>query len=233
VLIDGTALLLNALPIALLGAILGLDMVSFPQIMIARPIVSATAAGAFVGRPAAGLLIGVVLELIALETLPFGASRYAEWGTAGAVGGAVFAAQPVGVPGALPVGMLAALATAFCSSWSMVVVRKMNARIVRTYRCAIDAGSAEAVTNIQLQCMALDFLRGFLVTLVALLIFVPLGRLLVNRWTVDAVHARAVVITVAATVAASAIWKIFHTTARAGWLFLVGLVGGGIWIALQ
>ena len=80
--------LAQALPIALLGALLGLDVVSFPQAMISRPIVAATLAGAFIGYPQAGLLIGVVLELIALDTLPFGASRYPEWGSAGVVGGA-------------------------------------------------------------------------------------------------------------------------------------------------
>ena len=87
-------LLVNTLPIAVLGALVGLDMVSFPQAMLSRPLVSATLAGAFVGRPGGGLLTGAVLELIALETLPFGASRYAEWGTAGAVGGAIVASEP-------------------------------------------------------------------------------------------------------------------------------------------
>ena len=53
--------LLEVLPIALLGALLGLDVVSFPQAMISRPIVAATAAGAFIGNPPGGLLIGVVL----------------------------------------------------------------------------------------------------------------------------------------------------------------------------
>ena len=52
---------------ALLGGLIGLDVVSFPQAMISRPIVAATLAGAFVGNAAAGALIGVVLELIALD----------------------------------------------------------------------------------------------------------------------------------------------------------------------
>jgi PTS system mannose-specific IIC component len=112
---------LEALPIGLLGALLGLDVVSFPQAMISRPIVASTAAGSFIGNPPAGLLIGVVLEMIALDTLPFGASRYPEWGSAGVVGGALFAAQPSGMPGALPAALLAALLTASISGWSMVV----------------------------------------------------------------------------------------------------------------
>ena len=82
---------LEILPIALLGAVCGLDFVSFPQAMISRPIVGATAGGAILGSPTEGLLIGVVLELLALDTRPFGASRYPEWGTAGVTGGAVFA----------------------------------------------------------------------------------------------------------------------------------------------
>ena len=69
------AWLADLVPVALLGAVLGLDVVCFPQAMVSRPLVAATAAGAFVGYPLQGLLIGVLLELIALETLPFGASR--------------------------------------------------------------------------------------------------------------------------------------------------------------
>ena len=118
---------LEALPIALLGALLGLDVVSFPQAMVSRPIVASTLAGTLVGNPPAGLLIGVVLEMIALDTLPFGASRYPEWGSAAVVGGALFAAQPMGMPGALPASMLAALLTASISGWSMVVLRRLIA----------------------------------------------------------------------------------------------------------
>ena len=39
------------LPLALLGAVLGLDVVSFPQAMISRPLVAATAAATLLGDP--------------------------------------------------------------------------------------------------------------------------------------------------------------------------------------
>ena len=42
-------LALGLIPLALLGALLGLDVVSFPQAMISRPIAAATLAGALVG----------------------------------------------------------------------------------------------------------------------------------------------------------------------------------------
>src|SRR5437868_15424242 len=119
--------LLETLPLALLGGLFGLDVVSFPQIMISRPIVAATAAGAFIGNPPAGLLIGVVLEMIALDTLPFGASRYPEWGSASGVGGSLCAAQAPGIPGALPASLLAALLTASITCLIVVVLGRLSA----------------------------------------------------------------------------------------------------------
>ncbi|HYU52864.1 MAG TPA: PTS sugar transporter subunit IIC, partial [Gemmatimonadaceae bacterium] len=157
-------ILLEALPIALLGALLGLDVVSFPQAMVSRPIVAATLAGSFVGNPPAGLLIGVVLEMIALDTLPFGASRYPEWGSAAVVGGALFAAQPAGMPGALPASTLAALLTASISGWSMVVLRRTIAGRLERSRDRIEDGSRDALLSLHLSGMSLDLLRGGLVT---------------------------------------------------------------------
>ena len=83
--------LLSLLPVAIVGAVLGLDVVSFPQAMISRPIVAATLGGALAGDITSGLVAGAVLEMIALEMLPVGASRYPEWGTASVVGGAMAA----------------------------------------------------------------------------------------------------------------------------------------------
>ena len=72
--------------LTVLGAVLGLDAVSFPQAMLSRPIVASTLGGAVVGDPLSGLLAGAALEFVALETLPVGASRYPEWGSASVVG---------------------------------------------------------------------------------------------------------------------------------------------------
>lgn len=228
-----TAALLDALPVALLGAIIGLDFVSFPQAMISRPIVSATAAGALLGRPAEGLLAGAVLELIALETLPFGAARYPEWGSAGVVGGAMFASQPTGAPAALPLAVLGALATAMVSGRSMVWLRQADAARIRSLREEIARGSVAAVNSVQIFGLVADLARGFVVTLVAFAVLNPLAQAAVSAWSVDAMRSRAVVAAVAATVGGGAIWKIFHTTARAGWLFLVGLVGGAAVLLLR
>lgn len=227
------SLLASIIPVSLLGAVTGLDMVSFPQMMLSRPLVSATLGGAFVGRPAAGLLIGAVLELIALETLPFGASRYAEWGTAGVVGGVVMAAQPAGSAGALPVAMFVSLATAVFSSQSMVWVRNWNAHDARRMRSLINEGSPTAIDSLQLRGLTMDLVRGFGVTFLALLILFPLSHEIVAVWGVDAVHSRALVTALAATVAAGAIWTLTHRAARAGWLFVLGLGAGTVLLLLQ
>jgi mannose/fructose/N-acetylgalactosamine-specific phosphotransferase system component IIC len=216
--------LLEALPIALLGALLGLDVVSFPQAMVSRPIVAATLAGAFIGHPEAGLLIGVVLELIALDTLPFGASRYPEWGSAGVVGGALFAAQPVGMPGALPASLLAALLTASISGWSMVVLRRIIATRLERTRDSIEAGSRDALLFLHLSGMSMDLLRAALVTTLGMIVFSPLVRAITVIWGSDSAPSRAVVVVIAAIVAGGALWKVFHSVPHVLWLFLGGLL---------
>ena len=221
--------LLEALPIALLGALLGLDVVSFPQAMISRPIVAATLAGAFIGNPPAGLLIGVVLEMIALDTLPFGASRYPEWGSAGVVGGALFAAQPPGMPGALPACLLAALLTASISGWSMVVLRRLIATRLERTRDKMEEGSRDALLSLHISGMSMDLLRGGLVTITAMMVFAPLVRAIVAIWGSDSAPSRAVVVVIAAMVAGGALWKVFHSVRYVLWFLLAGLV---VWAVL-
>jgi PTS system mannose-specific IIC component len=221
--------LLEALPIALLGALLGLDVVSFPQAMVSRPIVAATLAGAFIGNPPAGLLIGVVLEMIALDTLPFGASRYPEWGSAGVVGGALFAAQPPGMPGALPATLLAALLTASISGWSMVVLRRLIVTRLQHRRDKIEEGSRDALLSLHISGMSMDLLRGGLVTITAMMIFAPLVRAIVAIWGSDSAPSRAVVVVIAAMVAGGALWKVFHSVRYVLWFLLAGLV---VWVVL-
>lgn len=216
--------LLEALPIALLGALLGLDVVSFPQAMVSRPIVAATLAGAFIGHPPAGLLIGVVLELIALDTLPFGASRYPEWGSASVVGGALFAAQPPGMPGALPASLLAALLTASISGWSMVVLRRIIATRLERTRDSIEAGSRDALLSLHLSGMTMDLLRAALVTTLGMIVFSPLVRAIVAIWGSESAPSRAVVVVIAAIAAGGALWKVFHSVRYVLWFFLASLL---------
>jgi mannose/fructose/N-acetylgalactosamine-specific phosphotransferase system component IIC len=217
---------IDLLPIALLGGLLGLDVVSFPQAMISRPLVAATLAGALVGHSLSGLLVGAALELVALDTLPFGASRYPEWGSAAVVGGAIFATHPTHPAGAMEMSMLASLLTAWVGGWTMVKLRERNAYWAAQRRAALDAGARGAVIDLQLLCMTADLLRGGLLAAISYALFAPLTSATLSQWSTDARISRAVLVTLAASVAASAAWKIFHSVSGARWFFLGGLLIG-------
>jgi PTS system mannose-specific IIC component len=221
------------LAVILLGAICGLDVVSFPQIMISRPIVASTASAALVGRPAAGLVLGAVLELMALDTLPFGASRYPEWGSAAVVGGALSAMLPRGTPGAIPAGLLAALATAGIGQWSMSLLRRRNAQSTRAAWAAIDAGSGEALVGLQLRGLTTDLVRAGALTAAALVAFRPAVTAIVGAWTVDVRVSHALATGVAAMLAVGALWNAFRSTRGTLWAFGVGLLAGLGLVVLQ
>jgi PTS system mannose-specific IIC component len=214
------------LPISLLGGVLGLDVVCFPQIMISRPLVASTLAGAFVGDATTGLTLGVALELIAHATLPFGASRYPEWGSSAVVGGAIAAALHTERAGGLTIGILAALATAWVSGWTLLKLRQWNAWLARRKRPALDAGSRGAVIGLQLAGLTSDLLRAALLTAIAYGLLFPVADAALGVWSFSDHLSRAVALTICCAVAASAAWTIFHSARGARWYFAGGLVIG-------
>ncbi|MBK5188848.1 MAG: PTS sugar transporter subunit IIC, partial [Gemmatimonadaceae bacterium] len=169
------------LAFALLGALLGLDVVSFPQGMLSRPIVASTLAGTLGGSAGDGLLAGVFLEMMALETLPVGASRYPEWGTASVVGGALYVSRRGDATSALLFAMLGAMITAWVGGWSMYVLRRLNGRWTKRALPALEAGNASVVTWLQMRGIGADLLRGFVLTALALALLVPLTAFAVGR----------------------------------------------------
>lgn len=214
------------LPLGILGAVLSLDTVSFPQAMLSRPLVAATLGGALAGSPVSGLLIGAALELIALETLPFGASRYPEWGSASVLGGALFASVPEHPAGSAAMSIIAALTTAWFGGWTMVKHRQLNARWAAHARAGLDAGSRGAVISLQLKGLTVDLVRGFAVTIAATAVFAPLTTAALARWSLDARASRAIAVGVATSVAVGAAWKLFHSSIPARWMFFAGLAAG-------
>lgn len=219
------------LPLGLLGGVLGLDVVCFPQMMTSRPLVAATLAGAFVGDAATGILVGVTLELIALATLPFGASRYPEWGSAAVVGGAIAGAMHTERVGALTIGVLAALATAWIGGLTLVQLRVWNAWMARRRRPALDAGSRGAVISLQLAGLTADAVRAALLTVVAYALLFPVAQATLGVWTLGESLSRGFVVGAAAAVAGAAAWTIFHSARGARWYFAGGL-GVGLLILL-
>jgi mannose/fructose/N-acetylgalactosamine-specific phosphotransferase system component IIC len=150
------------------GTLVGIDLASIPQVMIARPLVAGTIAGAIVGDPAAGLAVGAVLELFALEVMPVGAVRYPDYGPA-AVGGVVLVAGTEGLHGvglAVSVGML----VAFVGDFTIHVMRWFNTESVRRRAGRLDIGDSAAVRVIQRLGLARDAVRSFTLTLFGLLV---------------------------------------------------------------
>lgn len=214
--------------ISLLGAVLGLDVVSFPQAMLSRPLVAATLTGAFLGAPGPGLLLGATLECFALESLPVGASRYPEWGSSSAVGGALVSLPEARGAGALMVAVIVTLAWAWVGGWSMVQLRRLNAAWARARHEAVARGSRSTVVGLQLYGMTADLLRGGLMTAVGLLLGVPLMRWALSTWSAPEMVTRAVLMSLAGIVAASATHKVFHAVPGARWFMLGGLSAGAV-----
>ena len=217
--------LLSLLPVALLGAVLGLDVVSFPQAMISRPIVAATLGGALAGDITSGLVAGAVLEMIALEMLPVGASRYPEWGSASVVGGALAAALYT-LPGAALLAIFASIATAWAGSWSMYGLRRLNGVWARRELALLEAGHPGTVTSLQLRGLTADLARGFMLTLIALLVWIPVASWVLSHWTLGRASSHIVLAAVAAAVAGSAAWRLSQGVNMARWCFVGGLVVG-------
>jgi mannose/fructose/N-acetylgalactosamine-specific phosphotransferase system component IIC len=237
---DGIAVLLldvaNVLPVALLAGIAGLDVVSFPQVMLSRPIVGATLGGAFLGAPEAGLVCGTALECLALEALPVGASRYPEWGSASVVAGAVAAVGATDTafpdPGAFAMAVLVGIVTAWIGGWTMVKHRELIARFARPRLDMLAAGSRTTVTGLQLFGMTVDLARGALLGGVMYLVANPVALLVNARWTVGEDLSRAVIVTSVAAVAAAAVWKDFHAISGTRQLFIGSLAVGTILVVL-
>jgi PTS system mannose-specific IIC component len=156
------------IPLLLWGTLVGLDLVSVPQAMISRPLVAGTVAGWLAGDVEAGLRIGVLFELFALDVLPVGAVRYPDYGpaTVGAV------ALGIGAPWELGLGVSAALGLvlAVLGGWSLQVVRRWNARAIQRRAAALAAGESSAIRWLQYGALLRDALRGFTLTLAGLVI---------------------------------------------------------------
>jgi PTS system mannose-specific IIC component len=144
------------------GAVVGLDLVSFPQALLSRPIVAGTVAGWITGDPAAGLRVGVMLELFALEVLPIGGSRYPDYGPATVAATAILSGAPwrdqLGVAG------LVALGLALVGGRGIDLLRALNGARVRRAEAALAAGDPATLAQLQRLGLLSDLLRSALVT---------------------------------------------------------------------
>jgi PTS system mannose-specific IIC component len=209
-----------------LGTLAGLDLVSAPQMMISRPLAAGSLGGLVVGEPLAGLAVGALLELFALETMPIGAVRYPDWGPGAAAAGALSGSGPAaGNDPALLGVVLAALGTAVLGGWSMQVLRRANVAAVERYRAALEAGSAAAVRRVQYGGLLRDALRALVLTGAALAAGWLVAGVLESAWRAPFVVARIALVASAVGVAVWSAWRLFGRGEASPW-FASGLGAG-------
>ncbi|HQR18640.1 MAG TPA: PTS sugar transporter subunit IIC [Gemmatimonadales bacterium] len=157
------------------GTVVGLDLASVPQGLLARPLVAASVAGWFLGDVEAGLRVGALLELFALDVLPVGASRYPEYGPASI--GAVLLANALPAPAGMGVAALLGLGLALFAGWTLDWLRHANARHVHRLADALHTGSPAVIRRLQYAGLGRDTLRSLGVTTLAML-----SALLIAGW---------------------------------------------------
>jgi mannose/fructose/N-acetylgalactosamine-specific phosphotransferase system component IIC len=164
----------SALLLVIWGTLVGLDLVSVPQAMIARPIVAGAVAGWLAGDVEAGLRVGVLFELFALDVLPVGAVRYPDYGPATVAATALAADSPWQF--ALGLSAALGLAVAILGGFGLQLVRRANARAIQHHSAALAAGESGAIRRLQYGSLLRDALRGAGLTAFGLASAWALGR---------------------------------------------------------
>lgn len=216
------------LTVALWGGMVGLDGTSFPQAMISRPLIAGTVTGLLFGRPIEGAVVGFLVEIFALTTLPIGAAQYPESGTATvAAATAYLVAAPAGLhPGYLVLALIFALGWERVTALTVVLHRRATGRMLIRPR-AVGAGKLE---RRHLAAMTVDFLRGAMVSLVGGLLGFGMLRLLGPAWGLTPAVTAAMLSVIGAGIIATAIPLFGGLRARR--LAVVGGVALGIVVTL-
>ena len=219
------------LPIELLiallvwGTLVGVDLVSLPQMMIARPLVAGTVAGAILGDIPTGLKLGVVFELLQYDILPVGAVRYPEYGPA-TVAAVATAHASSGVLG-LGLGALVGLVTGLFGGVTINVLRRVNSRIIHAATAQLETGDPDVLVRVHVGGVLRDALRAALVTVVGLTLAWLARPLLGSALTVRGAMLLAVAAVAAALAAGAAgTLRLVGRGPNLAW-FAAGL-GGGI-----
>ncbi|CAN5640751.1 hypothetical protein BH23GEM10_BH23GEM10_14080 [soil metagenome] len=210
-----------------LGGIVALDATSFGQLMLSRPLVAGTLAGALLGAPLEGAMVGALLESISLTVLPVGAARYPDTGTAAvAAAGTLGLAAVEATAPALLLALVYGLAWQRFAGMSVVAGRYLNERLVGAGRPSADRMD-RWIEHRHIESMLLDVVRGMAVTAVAVTAGVPLLRFALERWTLPA-EAAAVAMSVAAVAVLAGAAPLFTNERRGRTFFVLGLLCGSI-----
>lgn len=223
------------LPIELLiallvwGTLVGVDLVSLPQMMIARPIVAGTIAGAILGDIPTGLTLGVMFELLQYDILPVGAVRYPEYGPA-TVAAVATAHAATGVLG-LGLGALVGLVTGLVGGLTINELRRVNSRIVHAAAATLESGDPRALVRLHVGGLLRDGVRAALVSALGLFLAWLARPLLAGPLSArDAILLAAAAVAAALAAGAAGTLRLVGKGPNLGW-FAAGL-GGGLLVAV-
>lgn len=162
------------LRLSLLGGLLGLDGTAVGQFMLSRPIVAGALTGWLVGDPVRGVVVGMILELYLLVSVPSGGARFPEAAPATVV--AVACSAPFAQAGAIPLAVAVGLVWGQVGGASVDLQRHFNADLVPEPGSGADP--ARRVVRAHLLAIAVDFVRAAAVTGVG----IASGRLAVGAF---------------------------------------------------
>jgi hypothetical protein len=217
---------LTWLALILLGGVVALDATSFGQLMLSRPFVAATLAGAIAGVPLEGALVGALLEALSLGILPVGATRYPDTGT-----GAVAAVGTLGLSGVPTVATALLLAVAYGLLWqriagvSVVGGRYLNERLVIAGGVNERPRLDRLVEHRHIESMLIDMARGVAITTVALAVGVLLLPFALAHWGLPQLIAT-LVVSVAASAVLAGTAPLFAESMTARLFLVLGLAFG-------
>lgn len=218
---------MNWFLLALLGGFVGLDGTSFPQAMFSRPIVAGALAGALMGSPVEGIMIGAILEVFDVAILPIGAARYPEGGPAAvAAAGAYVAATPATAmaPGMLLMAVVFGLVWERVAGASVVLSRRVNGAVLA--RVVMDRAD-HVVERRHVAAIGFDFLRAAFVAVTG----AAAGYILLT--TLGPYWVTGPTLTLSAIVIASAVVLGGALTVFGGWaerrnVFILGVLCGSL-----
>lgn len=149
------------------GTVVGLDLASMLQGLFNRPLVTGAVAGVILNDPAAGLRIGLALELFALDVLPVGASRYPDYGAATVAAVALSAGQAW--TAALGPSVLLGLVLAHFGGLTIVLHRRVTAWALARAEPALDRGDPGIASKVHLVGLLADLARSAVLVAIGLL----------------------------------------------------------------
>ncbi len=207
--------------LVLIGAWAALDGTSVGQVMVSRPLVSATLAGSLLGDSATGLLVGIMLEGLYLGELPIGGARLPEPGPAGVPAAA--AAVWIGGAGGLAIGIGIGVFWSLVGGLSVVSQRYLNGVIARPpfggWR------TASQLSGRHWACILMDGLRGAVVTGTGLGIVLAVPESVIARWPLTQ-PATAALLTMPAFLAGGALLRTWTDSRWRRLLLVIGCVLG-------